>query len=227
VQAIPQIRGIVPIIGTYLQGIIAQMNEIDESAATTILGVFNRISHTPLQTLQYQELTIRKELAYGVFDALFGKITKPLSVPQYVVSKIDPRPSNRLRKAVCLLHASLQAPENSASLVVGSDGTVLMRNSANFSTGIDPTIVRSLRGNTADFLAQALGALQATHSTFNICDALKSLDTMDQVHTFLSSPPVLIEDTPTSLATSDTPTLPVGATATAVRTSADALPVTV
>lgn len=164
VDAIPHVKGIVPIIGEYLQSNLAKITAIDNAIKAS--GWWGKAS--ALQDLQLQELRARENLAYATFDALFGAMTKPSSVPSYVAFSTDPKPANILASIVYTMHRNLPATVVSQKVTIKSDGTIASFNDAAFATGIDmfSDYMVSVRTATTDFTKKMLGAKELIKATF-------------------------------------------------------------
>ncbi|MCX7351979.1 MAG: hypothetical protein NTW22_01670, partial [Proteobacteria bacterium] len=133
---IPQVQGIAPIIGGYMQSILGQIAAINTDVHSR-RGYFVSGTPTPIQTLQLSELDARKNLAYSVFDAIFGAMTKPASVPASVDFRADQSPANVLTSKVQTLHTTLPLTVSSSAIVVKNDGSIATIKEADFLTGID------------------------------------------------------------------------------------------
>jgi hypothetical protein len=173
VNAIPQVRGIAPVIGDYLQSILRQITEINKAATRPVAGGWltpasSVTAPDALQTLQLKELRARENLAYAVFDAIFGRMVKPASVDASVSFLIDPSPANILVSKVHALHAILPATQASEKLVVKNDGSIAATSSGDFTTGIDLHLAFMAEACTATttFKAMALGAMDLVKETF-------------------------------------------------------------
>ncbi len=161
VNIIPQMRGIVPIIGEYLQSILGQIQEVNKAATKSAWGgLSTSIQPDALQVLQIRELDVRKTLAYAAFDALFGVMIKPSTVPAATSFVTDQSPTNILASKIYTLHGTLPSTSASQKLVVKSDGSISMIDDAVFLTGIDlnSEFMINLRTATTNFLAKMLGA---------------------------------------------------------------------
>lgn len=161
VNVIPQMRGIIPIIGEYLQSILGQIQEVNKEATKPAWGgLSTSIQLDALQILQIKELEARKNLAYATFDALFGAMIKPSTVPAAISFATDPSPTNILTSRVYALHGTLQPTLASQKLVVKNDGSIATIGDATFLTGIDlnSEFMVGIRTATTDFLAKMLGA---------------------------------------------------------------------
>jgi len=164
---IPQVQGIAPIIGGYMQSILGQIAAINTDVHSR-RGYFVSGTPTPIQTLQLSELDARKNLAYSVFDAIFGAMTKPASVPASVDFRTDQTPANVLTSKVQTLHTTLPLTVASSAIVVKSDGSIATIKEADFLTGIDLSseYMVSIRTATAELLGQVLGAQTLVRGTF-------------------------------------------------------------
>jgi hypothetical protein len=164
---IPQVQGIAPIIGGYMQSILGQIAAINTYVHSR-RGYFVSGTPTPIQTLQLSELDARKNLAYSVFDAIFGAMTKPASVPASVDFRADQSPANVLTSKVQTLHTTLPLTVSSSAIVVKNDGSIATIKEADFLTGIDLSseYMVSIRTATAELLGQVLGAKTLVRGTF-------------------------------------------------------------
>ncbi len=164
---IPQVQGIAPIIGGYMQSILGQIAAINTDVHSR-RGYFVSGTPTPIQTLQLSELDARKNLAYSVFDAIFGAMTKPASVPASVDFRADQSPANVLTSKVQTLHTTLTLTVSSSAIVVKNDGSIATIKEADFLTGIDLSseYMVSIRTATAELLGQVLGAQTLVRGTF-------------------------------------------------------------
>jgi len=171
VDAIPHIRGVVPIIGEYLQLILGKIKTIDD-AVNARSTMFWKAQPEALENLQLQELRARQNLAYAVFDAFFGTMTRPSTVAAPVAFNIDPKPANILTSVVHTMHRNLPAITPSQRVTVKNDGatagTIATINDAAFSTVIDMTsgYMTSVRTETIAFLKKMLGAKELVRITF-------------------------------------------------------------
>ena len=175
VNAIPQVRGIAPIIGGYLQSILAQIKYIDDhkdAVSVSPAGYFSRSvevkKYSDLQNLQLRELRAREELAYAAFDAIFGRMAKPASVPAPALFTADYSPANEFAHKLHNLHATLPATRVSEKLIVKDDGSIAVIGSSDFITGIDlrsEFMTQACTATTA-FKAKALGATKLVKDTF-------------------------------------------------------------
>ena len=164
---IPQVQGIAPIIGGYMQSILGQIAAINTDVHSR-RGYFVSGTPTPIQTLQLSELDARKNLAYSVFDAIFGAMTKPASVPASVDFRADQSPANVLTSKVQTLHTTLPLTVSSSAIVVKNDGSIATIKESDFLTGIDLSseYMVSIRTATAELLGQVLGAQTLVRGTF-------------------------------------------------------------
>lgn len=167
VDAIPHIKGIVPIIGGYLQSILGQIKQIDDavSAKSTF---WSKAQPAALQDLQLKELHVRENLAYAVFDALFGTIVKPSTVSAPAAFNNDPSPSNILVSKTYTMHGKLPQTIASQNVVVTNTGAIARVGSTDFATGIDlgSEFMQTLRAATTDFLKKMQGAKELVKTTF-------------------------------------------------------------
>ncbi len=163
---IPQVQGIAPIIGGYMQSILGQIAAINTDVHSR-RGYFVSGTPTPIQTLQLSELDARKNLAYSVFDALFGTMTKPVTVPAAVDFRTDQTPANVLAKNVQTLHATLPVPVTSSSVIVKSDGSTAFSGGVDFSTGteLSSEYMMPIQTATAELLSMGLGAQTLVRGT--------------------------------------------------------------
>ena len=173
VNVLPHVQGIVPVIGGYLQYILGKITEINNNPADMVVSSGWLSSTTlkklsSLQTLQLQELEGRKNLAYAVFDAVFGTMVKPLTVPAPISFSTDQSAHNILTKKVYDLHATLVQPDPYQKLLVAKDGSIASLGSSDFSTNIDlnTEYMQAIRSATAQFLAKSLGAMQLVGNLF-------------------------------------------------------------
>ncbi len=186
VDVIPQVRGIVPIIGGYVQSISAQMDEINKEIRTHNT-MFWTATPSPAQALELRELEARRNLGYAIFDALFGSMVKPTTIPGAVN---DQSIANALASKVQTLHTTLSTTELSKKLIVKDDGSIVTINNDDFSTRIDPNSVPmlSMRTETTHFLKQVIGAQTLLQTTF-AKSALVGFSELAQAKASLLPPP--------------------------------------
>jgi len=158
-DVIPQVQAIAPIVGGYMQSILGQVTAINTEVRSRS-GMLWAGTPTQIQTLQLSELDARKNLAYSVFDALFGTMTKPVTVPAAVDFRTDQTPANVLAKNVQTLHATLPVPVTSSSVIVKSDGSIAFSGGVDFSTGteLSSEYMMPIQTATAELLSMVLGA---------------------------------------------------------------------
>ncbi len=188
VDVIPQVRAIAPIIGRYLQSITGDI--LKTNATATSSGWFSAPQLGPVQTLQLKELESRKNLAYATFDALFGTMVKPSTVPSAVAFTTDPGAANVLASKVHALHATLPATVPSQKLIVKNDGLISVVGAADYATEVNlelPFMI-DLQQLTVDFLKQTLGAQALLQNTFATSALIESAD-LTQAKTLLSPQP--------------------------------------
>ena len=163
---IPQVQGIAPIIGGYMQSILGQIAAINTDVQSR-RGYFVSGTPTQIQTLQLSELDARKNLAYSVFDALFGTMTKPATIPAAVDFRTDQTPANVLASKVHDLHATLPATVASQKLILKNDGLVAAIGEADYATEVNLSLqfMIDLQQLTTDFLKQTLGAQKLVRAT--------------------------------------------------------------
>lgn len=195
VDVIPQVRAIAPIIGRYLQSITGDI--LKTNATATSSGWFSTPQLGPVQTLQLKELEARKNLAYATFDALFGIMAKPSSVPSAVAFTTDPSAVNILVSKVHALHATLPATALSEKLIVKNDGLISVTGVVDYATEVNLALpfMTDLQQLTVDFLKQIFGAQSLLKTTFATSSLLEAADLV-QAKTLLSPPslvPVSIE----------------------------------
>lgn len=192
VDAIPHIKGIVPVIGEYLQSILGKIETID-AAVSARSTMFWRAQPEPLQDLQLRELRARENLAYAIFDALFGTMCKPSSVPSCVAFNSDPKPANILASIVYTMHRSLPATVASQKVTVRNDGTIATVNDVIFAAGIDMSSEHmiSVRTATTDFLKKMLAAKEVVKTTF----ASAALAELSELLSAAASNVIVEEDT--------------------------------
>ncbi len=187
---IPQVQGITPIIGGYMQSILGQIAAINADVHSR-RGYFVSGTPTPIQTLQLSELDARKNLAYSVFDALFGTMTKSATVPAAVDFRTDPGAANVLAKSVQTLHTTLQVPVASSAIVVKSDGSIAFSGGVDFSTGIElssePMV--SIRTATTELLGKVLGAQTLVRGTFATSSVTGFAELVEAKASLLPPPP--------------------------------------
>jgi len=171
VDAIPHIKGIVPVIGEYLQSILGKIKMIDD-AVTARSNFWSRASLGALEDLQLRELRARENLAYAIFDSLFGTIIKPSTVTVPFAFNTDPSAINVLTSKVYTMHKGLPASIVSQKLTIKNDGatpgTIATINDAAFATGIDMSsdYMTGVRTETTTFLRKMLGAKELVRITF-------------------------------------------------------------
>jgi len=166
-DVIPQVQAIAPIVGGYMQSILGQVTAINTEVRSRS-GMLWAGTPTQIQTLQLSELDARKNLAYSVFDALFGTMTKPVTVPAAVDFRTDQTPANVLAKNVQTLHATLPVPVTSSSVIVKSDGSIAFSGGVDFSTGteLSSDYMMPIQTATAELLSMGLGAQTLVRGTF-------------------------------------------------------------
>lgn len=165
-DVIPQVQAIAPIFGGYMQSILGQITAINTEVRSRS-GMLWAGTPTQIQTLQLSELDARKNLAYSVFDALFGTMTKPVTVPAAVDFRTDQTPANVLAKNVQTLHATLPVPVTSSSVIVKSDGSIAFSGGVDFSTGteLSSEYMMPIQTATAELLSMVLGAQTLVRGT--------------------------------------------------------------
>ena len=163
---IPQVQAIAPIVGGYMQSILGQVTAINTEVRSRS-GMLWAGTPTQIQTLQLSELDARKNLAYSVFDALFGTMTKPATIPAAVDFRTDQTPANVLAKNVQTLHATLPVPVTSSSVIVKSDGSIAFSGGVDFSTGteLSSEYMMPIQTATAELLGMVLGAQTLVRGT--------------------------------------------------------------
>ena len=186
---IPQVQGIAPIIGGYMQSILGQIAAINTDVHSR-RGYFVSGTPTPIQTLQLSELDARKNLAYSVFDAIFGAMTKPASVPASVDFRADQSPANVLTSKVHTLHTTLPLTVSSSAIVVKNDGSIATIKEADFLTGIDLSseYMVSIRTVTAELLGKVLGAQTLVRGTFATSSVTGFAELVEAKASLLPSP---------------------------------------
>ncbi len=186
---IPQVQGIAPIIGGYMQSILGQIAAINTDVHSR-RGYFVSGTPTPIQTLQLSELDVRKNLASSVFDAIFGAMTKPASVPASVDFRADQSPANVLTSKVQTLHTTLPLTVSSSAIVVKNDGSIATIKEADFLTGIDLSseYMVSIRTATAELLGKVLGAQTLVRGTFATSSVTGFAELVEAKASLLPSP---------------------------------------
>ena len=187
VDTIPQIRAIAPTIGRYLQSITGDILKIN---ATATSGWFTAPQLGAVETLKLKELEIRKNLAYATFDALFGTMTKPATIPAAVDFRTDPGAANVLAKTVQTLHATLPATVPSQKVVVKNDGLVAVTGDAGYATEVNLSLqfMIDLQQLTVDFLTQTYGAQTLLQTTLKTSAVIGETELV-QAMTMLCPPP--------------------------------------
>ena len=198
---IPQVQGIAPIIGGYMQSILGQIAAINTDVHSR-RGYFVSGTPTPIQTLQLSELDARKNLAYSVFDAIFGAMTKPASVPASVDFRADQSPANVLTSKVQTLHTTLPLTVSSSAIVVKNDGSIATIKEADFLTGIDLSseYMVSIRTVTAELLGKVLGAQTLVRGTFSTSSVTGFGELVEAKASLLPPPPAPLAVVPVALA---------------------------
>ena len=198
---IPQVQGIASIIGGYMQSILGQIAAINTDVHSR-RGYFVSGTPTPIQTLQLSELDARKNLAYSVFDAIFGAMTKPASVPAAVDFRADQSPANVLTSKVHTLHTTLPLTVSSSAIVVKNDGSIATIKEADFLTGIDLSseYMVSIRTVTAELLGKVLGAQTLVRGTFSTSSVTGFGELVEAKASLLPPPPAPLAVVPVALA---------------------------
>jgi len=198
---IPQVQGIAPIIGEYMQSVLGQIAVINTDVRSRS-GLVWAAAPTPIQTLQLSELESRKNLAYSVFDAIFGTMTKPATVPAAVDFRTDQTPANVLTSKVQMLHTTLPLTVASSAIVVKSDGSIAFSGGVDFSTGIElssePMV--SIRTATTELLGKVLGAQTLVRGTFATSSVTGFGDLVEAKASLLPPPPAPLAVVPVALA---------------------------
>lgn len=189
VNVIPQVRAIAPIIGRYLQSITGDI--LKTNAAATSSGWFGSLQFTALQTLQLKELEARKNLAYATFDALFGTMVKPSTVPSAVDFRVNPSAANVLIGQVHTAHATLPVTIPPQKLIVKNDGLISVIGDEDYATEMNLTLpfMVDIQQLTVDFLKQTYGAQTLLQSTLKTSAVIGETD-LAQAKTILCPPPV-------------------------------------